>query len=80
LSTVRHDSAESMAYEAQGIARNLQIPIDQAREMVEKDAAAGNLGPRTSIALLGLIPLGVGLAYLVFYYTDPSRKAGAGPS
>ena len=28
--------------------------------------------------MLGLIPLAVGLAYLVFYYTDPSRKTGAG--
>jgi cadmium resistance protein CadD (predicted permease) len=26
------------------------------------------------IALLGVIPLAVGLAYLVFYFTDDSRK------
>jgi hypothetical protein len=77
LSNVRHDSASVMAYDAQSVARNLQIPLDQAMQMVEKDAAAGNLGARTGIALLGLIPLAVGLAYLGFYYSDPSRKAGS---
>jgi uncharacterized membrane protein len=77
LSTQHHGSAETIAYQAQDIAHHLQIPLDQARQMAEKDAAAGNQGSRAGIALLGLIPLAVGLAYLVFYYSDPSRKAGS---
>lgn len=76
-STTRRDSAEDMAYTARNLSRNLDIPLDQARQIVEKDAAADDRGSRKAIALLGLIPLAVGLAYLAFYFTDPSRKAGA---
>jgi hypothetical protein len=65
--------------QARDIARSFEIPLDQAQAMVEKDEARSSGAP-VALALLGLIPLGVGLAYLVFYYTDPSRKAGAGPS
>jgi hypothetical protein len=32
----------------------------------------------TSVALLGLIPLSVGLAYLVFYFTGERRQAAGG--
>jgi hypothetical protein len=74
LSTEQHATAESMAYDAQHVARNLSIPVDQAMQIVEKDRVGRNYGTPASIALLGLIPLAVGLAYLVFYYTDPSRK------
>jgi hypothetical protein len=80
LTTQRHESNESKAYDAQSIARNLGIPLDQAMQIVEKDAATNPHGAPPTIALLGLIPLAVGLAYLVFYYSDPRRRAGAGPS
>ena len=73
LSTARHESAEVMAYQAKDIARNLEIPLDQAKQMVEKDQTETHGAPVT-VALLGLIPLAVGLAYLAFYYSDPSRK------
>jgi hypothetical protein len=76
----RRQSYESKAYEAHQLAHDLDIPLDQAMQVVEKDQAAKTQGPPTTIALLGLIPLAVGLAYLVFYYTDPSRKLGAGQS
>jgi len=42
--------------------------------MAEKDQATEQRGMPFSVALLGLIPLGVGIAYLVFYYSDESRK------
>jgi hypothetical protein len=69
----RRESYESKAYEAGQLAHNLDIPLDQAKQIVDKDPAKTQ-GPPTTIALLGLIPLAVGLAYLAFYYSDPSRK------
>ena len=74
LASHRPPSAEDLAWRARTVSRSLEIPMDQARQMVEKDQAIHTDGPPASIALLGLIPLGVGLAYLVFYYSDPSRK------
>jgi hypothetical protein len=79
LSTVRRDSAEMIAYRTQTIAHSLDIPLDQAKQMVEKDQTETHGAPVT-VALLGLIPLAVGLAYLAFYYSDPSRKLGAAQS
>jgi hypothetical protein len=78
--SLRRESAESMAFDAQRIAQSLNIPPDQARQIVEKDEAARTHGAPPAIALLGLIPFAVGVAYLAFYYSDPSRKPGAGPS
>ncbi|HLY15661.1 MAG TPA: hypothetical protein VKR61_00485 [Bryobacteraceae bacterium] len=73
----RPESAEQMAWSAQNVSNALSIPLDQARQIVEKDQVLHAHGMPPGVALLGLIPLGVGLAYLVFYYTDASRKAGA---
>ncbi|HUK18790.1 MAG TPA: DUF6249 domain-containing protein [Bryobacteraceae bacterium] len=73
-SSQRPESAEVIAWNARNVSQSLNIPIDQARQMVEKDEAAHRPGPPTSIALLGLIPFGVGLAYLVFYWSDPSGR------
>ncbi|HTT64246.1 MAG TPA: hypothetical protein VMG35_20485 [Bryobacteraceae bacterium] len=79
----RPPSAESLAWSAQNVSRALDIPLDQARQIVEKDRAAHEQGMPAGVALLGLIPLGVGLAYLVFYYSDPARperkELAAGP-
>lgn len=73
-SSHRTQSAESVMWSAKNLSRNLEIPLDQAKQIVEKDQANRENGMPASIALLGLIPLAVGLAYLVFYYTDESRK------
>ena len=80
LASQRPDSTQTKAWRAQSVANSLSIPIDQARSIVEKDAATDVHGVPTAVALLGLIPLSVGLAYLVFYYSDESRKLGAGSS
>ena len=64
-------SAESMAMQAKQVSETLQIPMNQARDIVNMDEAArlarGEKGSPLTIALFGLIPLGVGLAYLVYY-------------
>jgi hypothetical protein len=80
MSSQRPESTQAKAWRAQSVARSLDIPLDQAKQMVEKDAAAEVHGMPAAVALLGLIPLSVGLAYLVFYYSDESRKLGAGSS
>jgi Flp pilus assembly protein protease CpaA len=74
MSSHRPQSAESMMWSARNLSRILEIPLDQATQIVEKDRTTREQGMPATIALLGLIPLGVGLAYLVFYYTDESRK------
>jgi hypothetical protein len=79
VSSRRPESAESMAYRAQALSRNLGVALDQARQMVDKDEPDRTQGMPLGVALLGLIPLGVGLAYLMFYRSDESRNLpGAG--
>jgi hypothetical protein len=70
----RPASAESLAYRTWSISKQFDITRDEARQMAEKDQATEQRGMPFSVALLGLIPLGVGIAYLVFYYSDESRK------
>ena len=70
----RPQSATLVAMRAREISHSLEIPIDQARQIAEKDQAAERQGMPLGIALLGVIPLAVGLAYLLFYFTDDSRK------
>ncbi len=65
-------SAVDESYRARSLSRNLDIPLEQARRIVEKDQGRTDLP--AGVALLGVIPLAVGLAYLVFYFTDDSRK------
>jgi hypothetical protein len=72
-----HDNARDKAYQAESIARSLSISPERAEAMVEKDAAQRNSSAPLAISMLGLVPLAVGLAYLVFYFTEPSRKTGA---
>jgi hypothetical protein len=66
--------AEFVAMRAREISRSLEIPIDQARQIAEKDQATERTGMPPGVAVLGVVPLAVGLAYLVFYFTDDSRK------
>jgi hypothetical protein len=73
----RPESAESMAWNTRHLSDSLGIPIDQARQIVEKDQSEHSHGMPVTVALLGLIPFAVGLAYLVFYWTDPSRHLAA---
>ncbi len=72
-------SVERMTIKAKTVSRNLEIPMNQAMEIVKNDEDARMARQRVNqmppaIALFGLIPFGVGLAYLIFYYTDESRK------
>ena len=73
----RPEPADVMMWRAKSISQNLNIPIDQAQQIMEKDCASHEKGMPSAVALLGLIPFGVGLAYLVFYYTGESRQAGS---
>jgi len=62
-------SAMNMAFDAKRLMDMTGISREEANRIVEKDAAQQSEKPPAAIALLGLIPLSVGLAYLVFYYT-----------
>jgi hypothetical protein len=72
-------TGESLIWRAQNLSRSSSIPLDEAKQVIEKDQATEVRGMPAAVALLGALPLAVGLAYLVFYYTDESRKRlGAG--
>ena len=82
MTSERHyrESAELMAAQARNVSQNLQIPVEQARQIVEKDSAARaaeDTGVPIALALFGLIPLGVGLAYIIFYRSDPSQSVSS---
>jgi hypothetical protein len=77
----RAPSAEVQALQAREVKRSLDIPMDQAREIVSKDIAAHagqNEGMPATFALFGLIPLGVGLAYLIYYRSERAIAPPAG--
>jgi hypothetical protein len=72
--TRRPESAENTLWRAQNIARTLNVPAEEAKQIAEKDRDARLNGMPRSVSLLGLIPVGVGLAYLVFYFTGERRR------
>ncbi|MGA2261148.1 MAG: hypothetical protein ABSH28_06920 [Acidobacteriota bacterium] len=73
--THRIESAENTLWRAKNLAQSLNISAEQAKQIAEKDRDAQQNGMPSSVALLGLIPVAVGLAYLVFYYTGDKRRA-----
>lgn len=75
----RSESASGMAYQARDLSRNLNIPLYEAKQIVEKDRQNRHSMP-FSIALIGLVPLGVGIAYLVFYREEESRARAESPA
>ena len=74
LASHRNESTESRMWHAKMLTNSLGISMDQAQQIVDKDQATEQRGLPFSVALVGLIPLGVGIAYLVFYYSDESRR------
>ena len=75
-STRRPESAESALWRARNLVQQYNIPETEAKQIAENDRQARQYGLPWSVALLGLIPVGVGLAYMVFYYTGDRRSAG----
>jgi preprotein translocase subunit YajC len=75
VSTNRPPSAESRLYEAHRISQALNMPMEQAVKVVDEDRQTGGRRDRmsASVAMIALIPIAVGLAYLVFYRTDKRR-------
>ncbi len=73
--TRRPESAESTLWRAKSLAQSFNMSAEEAKQIIEKDRDTGRNGMPRSVALLGLIPLGVGLAYLVFYYAGDIRRS-----
>jgi hypothetical protein len=73
LSTQRPPSAETVLWRAQRLADNAKIPIEEAKQIIEKDRNSGQEGMPYGVALFGLVPIGVGVAYLIFYNTGDKR-------
>lgn len=72
--THRPESGADTLWRARTLSQSLNISAEQAKEIAEKDRDVRQNGIPSSVALLGLIPVGVGLAYLVFYYTGDKRR------
>ena len=68
--TERHRSLESRLYRAQELKRlgATDEQIKQADSEPDRNGA-----PPPAISLLGLIPIGVGLAYLIFYRSETKQ-------
>jgi hypothetical protein len=74
-STHRPESIEVTMWRAKNLTQSLNISAEEARNMAEQERQSRSPGMPFSVALLGLIPLSVGLAYLVFYYTGRAQGA-----
>jgi hypothetical protein len=79
-SSHRPESADVTLWRAKNLAQSLNISAEEARQIAEKDREVRQNGMPFSVALLGLIPVGVGLAYLVFYYTGERRGLENSPN
>jgi len=71
--THRSPSAYLSLGQAKNLSENIGIPLDEARKIIDQDREHHVDGMPSAVALLGLIPVGIGLAYLLFYFTDDSR-------
>ena len=72
-SSHRPEPADVTLWRAKNIAQSLNLSTEEARQIAEKDREVRQNGVPFSVALLGLIPVGVGIAYLVFYYAGDTR-------
>jgi hypothetical protein len=77
LASQRPESAEDRLYHASMLSQRTGISMSEAAQVLDKDGGR-HQGPPVTVAMIGLIPLGVGLAYLVFYYSDPERNGATG--
>ncbi len=73
ISTRRPLSEQSILRQAKNLADTASISMEEAKKIVEKDRGSREAGMPAGVALLGLIPLGVGVAYLIFYNTGDKR-------
>ncbi len=78
-SSHRPEPADVTMWRAKGIAQSLNISSEEARQIAEKDRDMRQTGLPFSAALLGLIPVGVGVAYLVFYHTGDTHQSDSNP-
>ncbi len=74
LSTHRPESQETVLWRAKNLAQSLNLSAEEAKQIAEHDSRMN--GMPSSVALLGLIPLSVGLGYLAFYYAGGTRNEG----
>jgi hypothetical protein len=72
-STHHQQSAELSLLQAKNVSERLNIPLDEARKIIDADRLNREEGLPSAIGFLGLVPMGIGLAYLIFYFTDKSR-------
>ena len=74
----RPETAEGRMLRAHSLSLNAGIPLAEAQQVIDKDGTQQQGAP-LSLALIALIPLGVGAAYLVYYRSTPPPGASTGP-
>jgi len=77
ISTRSPVSSESILWRAKNLADTAGISMEEAKQIAEKDRSTREQGMPASVALLGLIPIGVGVAYLIFYNTGDKEIPGS---
>lgn len=73
----RPATPSDIAFEAKRLSDYAGIPREEATRIVERSQRTEQVPP--TVALLGLLPLAVGLAYLVFYYTGERHEPVSHP-
>jgi uncharacterized membrane protein len=69
LTTQRPQSAENVLWRTKNLAQSAGITAEEAKQIIEKDPNTRQDGMPLGVALLGLIPIAVGAAYLIFYHS-----------
>jgi hypothetical protein len=75
-STQRPESAEWAFLRAKSLSQDQGISMEEAKRIIEKDQSSRQQGVPWGMAMLGLIPVGVGIAHLIFYYTGDTSQIG----
>jgi hypothetical protein len=73
-STQRPASPEATFYRAKNLSENQGISLEEAKKIIAKDTNSPQEGIPWGMAMLGLIPVGVGIAHLIFYYTGDTPQ------
>jgi hypothetical protein len=74
LTPQRPQSPENILWRAKNLAQNVGVTTEEAKQIIEKDPNTRQDRMPLGLPLLGLIPIGVGLAYLIFYYTGDKGR------
>ncbi|MDQ6759336.1 MAG: DUF6249 domain-containing protein [Acidobacteriota bacterium] len=76
MTTIETDSLDVKLWRAERM-RQSGLPEDALKKLIADPPAVHQKLP-TGLSLIGLVPVGVGLAYLIFYASERKREGASG--